>query len=722
MDIGDQPQIRDFAQTLLTLRSDLVFELRTDGDQPGYVIEDPVYSKFYRVGVPEHTFMGLLDGKTTVQEALGITAQLEPEAAFTEEQAVAICEWLMDNLLARTAESRATPRLLDGKQATEDNGAGGWNPWFLQVPLCHPDRFFSRLQPMARWIFGYLAALVAGALVMLALYQALVQWDRFASSLRGITSPDRWIWLALCWLIVKILHEMAHAMVCKRMGGIVREAGIILILMAPVAYVDVSSAWRFRSKWSRIYTAAAGMYAEFVIAALAVLFWSLSGNTVAGDLAVQVALMASVTTLLFNANPLMRFDGYYMLSDFLEIPNLHAQSRQLLDQLTRKYVWGVANNVQAPPKQRAAVLLSYAVAALVWRVLVCISLTMTAAHLFHGAGIVLAVAGLAMWLGPPWVKTAKYFIHGDAAGRPKRLRFISITATVVLLSGLALFYLPWPGAYRAPGLVRYAPSAIIRAQTNGFVTSIDVRSGQWVRQGQPLIQLRNQQLQLDLADLRIQAEATNRQMRSLLHSGKTVDYQVELRKHAALVEQIDDRQQEVDRLTVRAPTNGRIVADQLDEIKGTYVHLGDELLVIGCEDRKELVISIGQEEVEAFQAEVHQTASVRIHGHAPFAAPLTRVAPRAHRTPPDLALTAVTGGMLAVRTANLAEADSVDATRYQFLTPRFEGTVQLDARQSLALLAGQRGVVTLTDSHATVFQHVSVRVRRWMSRLLDAKD
>ena len=154
-----------------------------------------------------------------------------------------------------------------------------------------------------------------------------VDWQRFSAGSAGILAPGNWWSLAAAWFVLKLGHEISHAAVCKKYGGTVREMGLIFILFAPVAYVDVTSCWRFSSKWHRIHTAAAGMYAELFLAALAVFGWS-AESAVVQHLLHNVVFMASLTTILFNANPLMRFDGYYLLTDLVDVPNLYSQGTQ----------------------------------------------------------------------------------------------------------------------------------------------------------------------------------------------------------------------------------------------------------------------------------------------------------------------------------------------------------------------------------------------------------
>ena len=243
--------------------------------------------------------------------------------------------------------------------------------------------------------------LIGAGMVVIATH-----WDEFIASSHLIFSPHNWLSMALAWVVLKIVHELGHALVCKRHGGEVREAGLIFILLAPAAFVDVTSSWRFASKWQRIHVAAAGMYVELVLAALAAMVWSQADSVVLRHLLFNMIVMASFSTLVFNANPLMRFDGYYIFADLLEIPNLATEGVRFVRQLGAYVFYGRMLPSRELLGGRGWVVRIYGLAAWLWRLVVCVSLLAAASVLFKGAGLVLGVAGAACWFGKPLVQTA----------------------------------------------------------------------------------------------------------------------------------------------------------------------------------------------------------------------------------------------------------------------------------------------------------------------------
>ena len=275
MGTNKKTNIRELGRTKLTLRPDLIFSPGSFGGDNCYTVEDPVNSSFYRVGIAEYRFISLLDGDSTVGHVLALLARTYPDTALTEGEAAVVCRWLVESELAFTSESSRPARLKEtADAATRARTWQNWNPTTVRLPLLQPDRFFDAVIRWISWLYSPSALAVWLIVAVVAAYHVASRWDRFVASSQGIFASDNWLWLGLAWIALKVLHELSHGAVCKRYGGTVREAGIMLIMLAPVAYVDVTSSWSFRSKWQRLHTAAAGMIVELIIASLAALVWS----------------------------------------------------------------------------------------------------------------------------------------------------------------------------------------------------------------------------------------------------------------------------------------------------------------------------------------------------------------------------------------------------------------------------------------------------------------
>ncbi len=326
--------VRDPGELRIALREDLLVTVQSYRGRTCYVIEDPAEGRFYRVGLPEGVFLSLLDGSHTLRQAMAKAAAALGEEAFSEPEAMAILHWLVEAKLACPAGGL----LLDAQ--FREAARRPFSPLAIRLPIVRPDRLLGLILPWCEWLFAPGAVLLGGLAAGAAVWQVASQWNLFRESFRTVVAPHYWLSLTFAWLLLKLLHETAHGLVCKKYGGTVDEAGVMLLWGVPLPYVDVTSSWSFRGKWPRIYTAAAGLYAELLAASLAALVWSQARPGGLSFFCVHLVAIAGAGTILFNANPLMRFDGYYILMDLLEMPNLDGYGRQFLGAMVRKYVWG----------------------------------------------------------------------------------------------------------------------------------------------------------------------------------------------------------------------------------------------------------------------------------------------------------------------------------------------------------------------------------------------
>jgi biotin carboxyl carrier protein len=288
---------------------------------------------------------------------------------------------------------------------------------------------------------------------------------------------------------------------------------------------------------------------------------------------------------------------------------------------------------------------------------------------------------------------------------------------------LLVMFAPWPGAYRAPALVEYSPLAIVRPPTAGFVREIQVRIGQSVQPDQVLAVLENEMLAVEVEELRVRVRQARERVRAFRFDGQTAKAQAEEEELAALERRLAEKDEQLAGLVLRAPVAGTVVSQDLDSLRGTYLARGTEMLVIGSEDRKELILSIAQEDLDVYKRQPGQPLWVRIRGRAGFVTALSEISPRARREPPHDAFCAPLGGPLPVRLLDGEPKETSAESRYELLAPRFEGSVILDREKSLSLHAGQRGCVALRTSERSIADHVFSRLRHWFqTRSRDLPD
>ena len=711
----------ELTRTRIKLRDDLLFIPQRYGDESFYHIEVATTSDFYRIGYPEYVFVSLLNGRTSFAQALAVTAQKLGSGSLNQFQAMAVYSWLLDNGLASfsdadSAASGATSTVRSS--GTSDRWWKKLNPLWLKVPLGRPEGFLKALQPACGWIFSPPAFLLWCIFVVAAMIVLSNDWSAFWSDSANVIARENWVWLLAAWIGLKCVHETAHGLVCLRYGGNIRETGFVLAMFTPLAYVDASSSWAFRSRWHRIHTAAAGIYVELLMASVAMLVWSRSDSALIRHILQNVIIMASVSTLVFNLNPLMKFDGYYILSDLLQIPNLMAQSTQTVQDFARRLVFGESSSAPTIIGRERFVLMTFGVLSTIWRITVSLSLLIAASVLFHGAGVALAVVGVAMWFGKPLWGFLKS-LNTLRLQQPERLvRASAVTALCMSALAVLFFVVPAPVMITAPGIVEYTDGEVIRTVTSGFIQQVHVVDGQEVAEGELLVSLTNEEISAKLADLqqRFAQEDLRQQTANRDHNGGALS--VAQMNLESLKSQLAECQKQVAGLELRASRNGRIVVQYPERLVGTFARPGMELLTIGREDQKELQISIGQRDLAGSLQAVGNTVRMRIGTHGILSGTLQPVNPQASRKLPHAALAASNGGPLPVVAKDKSSSDDNSRSDMQLTENRFTGVVRLAADDAIQLRCGERGIASPGLIPASLGIHCWRSAQRWIEAQL----
>lgn len=703
------------SETRVSLREDLVFRPQRYQEESCYVIEDPATTSFHRIGIAEYTFISLLDGTRSIRDAMHHASSSLGRDALNEQEAATICRWLVDSGLAKTHTSDEAQRLHKKNQARQAQQNKQWkNPIVAKIPLFQPERFLDHVAPWCMWTTRWPMFALWMMGVCVAMHQLVTHGSRLRLEANQVLIPHNWLSLGLTWLLLKVVHEFYHALFCRKFGGEVREAGAVVIACAPIFYVDVTSSWRFASKWQRMLVAAAGMLAEVFIGAIAALVWVHGPEGTVQQVALNVMLLSTVTTLLFNANPLMRFDGYYILSDLLEIPNLAPQGQQYLSYWGRRYLYGV--DAQSPLTRRGQDLFvrCYGVAAMVWRFLITISIGLVVATLFEGVGMVIvAVAGV-LWVARPLIQNLHYFVLGGNVDKPNRLYTtklaMGMTVVLVALGVLA----PWPFAIKAPGVIDYRAGGQVRTEVAGFVREVHVQPGQLVEQGQLLVELENAQLTAEAKRIASEVNASQKRIDMAAYQGNIAALRIEQENLKNFRSQWSERKKQIASFQILAPSAGKIVADDLDSLTGTYLEIGYELLQIGDESQKQIRLSIAQSDALLFAGSVGKQATVKLRGgkRERLTLPIMIVEPGASTAIEYPAVTAAGGGSLAVRPK--AAAHTAAGQDWEFVEPRLAGLIRLPEEEANRLRAGQLAMVRLPMARSQLGRGVYQFAERWI--------
>lgn len=703
-------------QAKLKLRAELKFDTRTEDGNVFVVIEDPVRSKYFQIGVAEFEFIASLDGVRTVADVLG---QLHANGHDTikEEQAVTISQWLVQSNLIIAQSAESTDRLKTQVQSLNSQSLmSKINPISFKVNLFNPNKLLSSAQPYFSWMFSKWFFVVWLIGFGWAVQIAATQWTKLGAASQGILSGTSWISLLVFWLVLKVVHEFAHGIACKRYGGEVPESGVLFLLFTPMAFVNVTSMWRFPSRWHRIIVAAAGMYVELWVSFVALIVWANTDGLTA-DIAYNVFLMASVTTILFNANPLMRFDGYFILSDLLKVPNLYTKGTGWFGDRLKHLFLGTEKTPNLYAPQEGTIVKTYGSMAFFWKISISVGLIIAASVMFNGAGLILGAIGVVLWFGLPLMKQYRMHFGGEAKKPINRSRAIISCAFAALLVGVLFWVLKAPPTKSAPAVVQFADETILRCAADGFVDQLLIRSGDAVVQGQPLLRLRNEDLVMEVDALLDEIKATTIQQRIYRQQNELGLAKVEEESLTGLKKQLAEKREQAEGLVVRSPFDGFVFARNMQHMLGSFVNQGDELMTVAQQKTKEIVVSVDQSDLESIQLAQDRPLRIALPGMGLFESMISRIDPRASNHPTHPSLCADAGGPLPLKPGGKGDNDA--QPDMLLLSPRFDVLVSLDHEISQSLHSGQRGRAFFKARTQSLGSYLFLAASDWLKTQID---
>lgn len=639
--------VREWSTVCPAVRSDLRFHYQDDQGEAVYVVEDLITRRYHQLGLPEYRFLRSLDGTRTVAQLIAKSAFDSNRLAMSEHEVSAFLRWALDNNLLDSSDVAQAGRRSQLAEEREKKKPVKTltKLLFLKIPAGNPDAFMSWANRLFGWTFSIPAMLVWIAVVGFGVFSAIQHRERLYDAGSMAILPANWLYLILVYAVLKVIHEIWHGIATKRFGGVVPEWGIQLIAMVtPLTYVDASSSWGFSSRYRRILVSFAGMYIEFFIAALAVLVWLKADPAWARALAANVVISASVVTLLFNANPLMRFDGYYILSDLCGIRNLSSKGQGLMKWLGSRIFLGIKKPLPPGSHRHFFPLLIYGFLALGWRLIITVGILAIIANLFKGAGLAimaLFVAGGVVGMLISFVK-----MLGKQKGRAPLVVFR--LACWIGVGAMLLRYVPVNPAVIAVAVVQYQHDADVRAECPGFVRELYCQDGDLVESGQLLARAVNPEETAMLAKIRLDLGRSEQRSLHYLAAGLLAAREAEEEVIKGLQDRLSAQQARVDSLEFRAPASGRLHAPDLASMKGQFLSTGQHLLTVFPMEKPALLVSASQNDAEQFES--GDSIRVRLRGRQQeLSAVLKKVEKQAGVEIPHPALASVTGGPLAVR-------------------------------------------------------------------------
>jgi putative peptide zinc metalloprotease protein len=545
--------------------------------QRWYVLSDAATGRQHMINEPAFQFIGRCDGRHDVQRVWDAVLETQGDAAPTQDEVIQLLAQLNEHELLQCERTPDTDALFQRrKESSRRKRRQMVNPFAFRLPLGDPSGWLHRLDSVGTLLFRPAGFWIWLAVVALGLLTAAANWaELYAHARTHMLTPG---YLALGWILfpmIKGLHELGHALAVRRWGGEVHEIGVALLVLVPAPYVDASASSGFALRRQRATVAAAGIMVETTLAVVALLVWLNVQPGMTRDVAFVVMAIGGVSTLLFNGNPLLRFDAYYVLCDLFDLPNLANRSSAYWSYLMRRRVL----RAPAEPPQVAAGelkwLLLYAPFSFAYRLWISVVIILWLGAKWLVLGAFAAIYLVVSMLLRPVVAWSKQALAAAAPG-PQLARVRLGIALLAAIPGALLFVLPMPLSTVASAVVWLPEQAHVRPEVEGFVAKLPLRDGEPVQPGDLLVVLENPDLQ-----------SARDQLASRLSGLQAGQYQLLLRDPTGaqnLAEQIARTEAELERteqriaqLEVRAKVAGRLVMPRQSDLLGMFGRQGVDL-------------------------------------------------------------------------------------------------------------------------------------------------
>ena len=599
------------------LRGDLLVTQQLFEGRSYYVVKDPISLQYFRMTAEDYFLATLFDGKRTfgkvrelyVARHRHVLLEYSPEELNERVLRFANDLALLQFLTVQGQRLKArydAVRLKKAKKPWLYNLAN--KVFFMRFSLLDPDRVFGAMARPLWWMWTKTTLYISTALILAATAVFLRNYTAVASALGNLFSFHNVVLMWATTFVIKSIHELGHGLTCKHFGGEVHEVGVMSLVFTPYFFVNVSDCWVMPNRMHRILVSAAGIYVELIFAAFATFFWAVVQPGWMKDFLFNIIFIASVSTIIFNANPLMRFDGYYIMTDLIEVPNLQGKSRALIQHQITKLLFGPSAKEGALsrlplPKKRFWLFYTYAVLSWIYGYYVIYKLALfMAPHLqpfgLEGLANWFSALALTSWVVMPLIAFFKSLELKREDWKPlgRLRRLMLICAVAVGIFGAACF-VPVELTIKRAGAVQLAEPDEVRTEVPGFIEEVFVKEGDKVTPGQAVARLRNR----DAAQVLVSAEGRARMAEAEVQRAVGLDKPAELKGaqsvRAAIDARLKDARRDVENLTLRAKIGGTVLTRDLEKKIGLPLKTNEVLCEIASLDPMRIKVALSEKQV-----------------------------------------------------------------------------------------------------------------------------
>ena len=698
------------------LRPDLIVQPQFYEGMTHYVVKDPIALKYFRFKVEEYFLLQQFDGKQTLQDVKRLFERKYRPQTISVDDLIRFASQLHEAGLIQVDTPDQAKALITRRRKNKWKKVWQFfaNILFIKIPVIDPERLLTWMYPYFRWIFT--RAFVVTSLVMMgaALLSVLSNWSIFYSRLPDFHSFFNWHTIFYFWIslaVVKIIHEFGHGLTAKHYGGEVHEMGMLLLVLTPALYCDVTDSWLLPNKWKRIWISGAGIFVECFVASIATFIWWNTEPGVLNSLMLATMFICSVNTILFNANPLLRYDGYYVMADWLEIPNLRVKSTQFFAYAFQEKVLGLEVPVQSyMPRSRRTLFVTYAIASYLYRWLVTFSILFflyqfLKPYKLGSISAILAVGSFVPLIFMPMYQGVKFVRQPGRMRKVKKARAAAYFAAFAAIVA-AILMIPTPLQITGSLVLQPAEPKPVYAEVPGQVVRYYVRDGDYVSEGDPIAELSNLEKQRERYAIQEEIDVNRSAFDSAFLTQKVGDRNIG-RVHLELAQKLEPALQsvveQIGKLTLRAPRDGMIVGMPHPETIGQWLrpggagpggHPSKPLCVVADPRRLEARVIVDQSDIDLIHEAEDPTAWVKVYGTGSktYRSKVARVAQRNQEDVPA-ELSNMAGGEIATK-PNQATG------QIEPLSAVYEVVIPID-NSDLHLQPGLRGTARIDAGNAT---------------------
>ena len=636
-----------------------------------YMLEDHITGQVRRLTPQSYLIFGLMNGHRTVDDLWILSSdRLGEEMPTHEEMLQLLASLYQGNLIKMEVSGDIEELFKRGSDAKRKKWLGKLkSPLSIQIPMIDPNQFLTRTLKYVQPVFSKVSLALYCLFILYALFLVGQNLDALTKNIADrVLAADNLLLMWLIYPIVKLLHELGHGYVLKRNGGEVHELGIMLLVFLPMPYVDASAATAFADKKQRMLVGMAGILVELFLAALAVLVWVNSESGLVNSIAFNLIFIVGISTILVNGNPLLRYDGYYVLCDYLETPNLGQRANQYWGWLSKRVLFGT-KGFQSPAydKREALWLFFYGFSALVYRLALMISIILFVAQQYFAVGVLLAIwslTGTFIWPNLKILKNAWGDKDAGPKGRSPKVVMPIVAAAFIFL----LAILPLPLSTSVEGVMHMKDDRRVLGGENCFIDNLHQVAGAEVEIGDLLVSCENPRLQASSKTLSKQYAEVVAQRQGVWDDPvriKIFDEEI-----ARLENEIKENRLQLDALNIYAEVQGTWWVTNADDLDGQYISRG-KLIGYVISNRDVSVLGmIPESEIDLVRTKVDSVTVMKSSNIRSYLTPTSwKVYPSATKDVVSAVLSEEGGGTVVM---NPSENKPISVKRYFLIDLAFE--------------------------------------------------